>query len=95
MSQARICQATCLGDPDAAKPFQIEADASKYTSGAVLTQEDLNGDFHLVTYLSKSFNQAERNYQVYDRELPERYKSGDTIFKAHLILQPFYPTTRT
>jgi hypothetical protein len=55
--------------PDPARPFQIEADASKYASGAVLTQEDLNGERHPVAYLSKSFNQAERNYQVYDREL--------------------------
>ena len=55
--------------PDTGKPFQIEADASKYASGAVLTQEDLNGDRHPVAYLSKSFNQAERNYQVYDCEL--------------------------
>ena len=55
--------------PDLNKPFQIEADASKYASGGVLTQADSNGDRHPISYLSKSFNQAERNYQVYDREL--------------------------
>ena len=30
--------------PDQSRPFQIEADASKYASGAVLTQMDSNGD---------------------------------------------------
>jgi len=55
--------------PDQNKPFRIEADASKWASGAVLSQADSNGDWHPVAYLSKTFNQAERNYQVYDREL--------------------------
>src|SRR5260221_14399899 len=55
--------------PDPTRPFQTVADASKYASGAVLTQEDSNGERHPVAYLSKSFNKAERNYQVYDREL--------------------------
>ena len=48
--------------PDPMRPFQVEADASKYASGAVLTQEDSNGERHPVAYLSKSFNQAEHNY---------------------------------
>jgi hypothetical protein len=30
--------------PDQTKPFQIECDASKYVSGAVLTQLDGNGE---------------------------------------------------
>ena len=55
--------------PDQSRPFQIEADASKYTSGAVLTQMDSNGDRHPVAYFSKTFNDTERNYKIYDREL--------------------------
>jgi len=55
--------------PDQNRPFRIEADASKWASGAVLSQADSNGDWHPVAYLSKTFNQAEQNYQVYDREL--------------------------
>ena len=55
--------------PDQARPFQIEADASKYASGAVLTQMDSNGDRHPVAFLSKTFNETERNYEIYDREL--------------------------
>ena len=55
--------------PDQSQPFQIEVDASKYASGAVLTQMDSNGDRHPVAYFSKTFSDMERNYKIYDREL--------------------------
>ena len=55
--------------PDQTRPFQIEADASKYATGAVLTQTDANGDRHPVAFLSKTFTEAEWNYEIYDREL--------------------------
>jgi RNase H-like domain found in reverse transcriptase len=44
---------------DHSKPFQIESDASKYASGAVLTQTDINGDRHPVAFLSKTFTDME------------------------------------
>ena len=55
--------------PDPTRPFQIEADASKYASGAVLTQLDETGARHPISFYSKTFSDAERNYQIYDREL--------------------------
>ena len=55
--------------PDHTRPFQIECDASKYASGAILTQLDSNGDRHPCAYISKTFSPAERNYKIYDREL--------------------------
>jgi hypothetical protein len=58
-----------LAMPDHSKPFQIEADTSKYASGAILTQCDINGDRHPVAYISKTFSPAKRNYDIYDREL--------------------------
>ena len=58
-----------LGMPDHNKPFQIECDASKYASGAVLTQLDTNGDRHPCAFISKTFSPTERNYEIYDREL--------------------------
>ena len=30
--------------PDQTQPFQIESDTSKYASGAILMQTDINGD---------------------------------------------------
>ena len=55
--------------PDQSQPFQIETDASKYATGAVLTQLDSNGDRHPVSFISKTFSPAKRNYEIYDREL--------------------------
>ena len=55
--------------PNQTKPFQIECDASKYTSGAVLTQTDGNGNRHPCAFISKTFSETERNYEIYDREL--------------------------
>jgi hypothetical protein len=52
--------------PDTEKPFTIESDASKFTSGAVLRQQDINGDWHPCGYISHSFNQTERNYEIYN-----------------------------
>ena len=53
---------------DYSKPFIIEADASLFATGAVLLQEDSNGEEHPAGYLSHSLDSAQRGYQVYDRE---------------------------
>ena len=65
----RFTEEPVLMMPDHSKPFQIESDASKYASGAVLTQLDSNGDRHPVAFISKTFSPTERNYEIYDREL--------------------------
>jgi hypothetical protein len=65
----RFTEEPVLTMPDHTKPFQIECDASKYASGAVLTQLDSNGDRHPCAFISKMFSPTERNYEIYDREL--------------------------
>ena len=55
--------------PDQSKPFQIESDALKVATGVVLTQLDLNGNQHLVAFMSKMFTDTERKYEIYNREL--------------------------
>jgi RNase H-like domain found in reverse transcriptase len=67
--KGRFLQEPVLMMPDHSKPFQIESNASKYASGAVLTQTDINGDRHPVAFLSKTFTDTERRYEIYDREL--------------------------
>ena len=64
-----LTSAPVLIMPDQTKPFQIECDASKYASGAVLTQLECNRDRHPVAFLSKTFSKMECNYEIYDREL--------------------------
>jgi hypothetical protein len=65
----RFTEEPVLMMPDHNRPFQIECDASKYASGAVLTQTDSNGDRHPCAFISKTFSPTERNYEIYDREL--------------------------
>ena len=55
--------------PVPSRPFALAVDASKFASGAILLQTDSNGDWHPCSYLSQSFSPAERNYDIYDREL--------------------------
>src|SRR6202023_3302121 len=55
--------------PDSSKPFIIESDASKWATGAVICQQDINGDWHPCGYISHSFSSTERNYKIYDQEL--------------------------
>jgi Reverse transcriptase (RNA-dependent DNA polymerase)/RNase H-like domain found in reverse transcriptase len=52
----RFTEEPVLLMPNQSKPFQIESDASKVATGAVLTQLDSNGDQHPVAFLSKTFS---------------------------------------
>ena len=65
----RFTEEPVLIMPDQTRPFQIECDASKYASGAVLTQLDINGERHPCGFISRTFSPTERNYEIYDREL--------------------------
>ena len=65
----RFMEELVLMMPDQMKPFQIETDASKYATGAVLTQLDPNGDRHPILFISKTFSPTKRIYEIYDREL--------------------------
>ena len=55
--------------PNMTKPFVVKCDLSKYASGAVLRQQDNNGNWHPCAYLLKSFSLTRWNYEIYDREL--------------------------
>ena len=48
--------------------FWIEADSSDYAIGAVLSQLQ-DGRWHSIAYLSKSLNETQRNYEIYDKEM--------------------------
>jgi hypothetical protein len=65
----RICKEPVLMQPDQKKPFEVEVDASNYAIGAVLMQRDDKKILHPVAFFSKTMNEAQRNYDVYNREL--------------------------
>jgi RNase H-like domain found in reverse transcriptase/Reverse transcriptase (RNA-dependent DNA polymerase) len=65
----RFTEEPVLLMPDQSKPFQIESDTSKVATGTVLPQLDSNGDWHPIPFLSKTFSETERKYEIYDQEL--------------------------
>ena len=58
-----------LASIDYSRPFTVQTDASAFAIGATLTQPDADDVHHPVTFLSASLSSAERNYDIYDREL--------------------------
>ena len=62
-------EAPVLALPDLSKQFILECDASDFATGAVLSQLGPDGLVHPVAFYSKSLNEAERNYEIYDKEL--------------------------
>ena len=55
--------------PDLDKEIRVEADASEYAIGEVLLMKCKNEKWRLVTFISKSLNEAERNYEIHNREM--------------------------
>src|SRR5260221_1536032 len=49
--------------------FHLECDASNLATGAILLQQQEDGLFHLIGFMSKSFSDMERNYQIHDKEM--------------------------
>ena len=69
MLKKKFQEAPILLMLDNKKLFILETDASKWASGEVLQQQDINGDWHPCGFISHTFNPTERNYKIYDQEL--------------------------
>jgi len=49
--------------------MRIEVNTSDYTMGGVLLMECGDGKWRPVTFLLKSLNKTERNYEIHDKEI--------------------------
>ena len=65
----KVINEPVLVHPDPQKDFELEVNASNYATGAILFQRDKKGKIWLIGYHSKTFSDAERNYDIYDKEL--------------------------
>ena len=54
---------------DLDKKIRMEVDVSDYEIGEVLSMECKNRQQRLIAYLSKSLNQTNKNYEIYDKEI--------------------------
>jgi len=60
-----------LAAPDLDKEFRVEADASNYATGGVLSMKCSNELWRLVAFISKSLSDTERNYKIHNKEVLE------------------------
>ena len=54
---------------DLDKEFRVEADASNYTTGGVLSMKCSDEKWRPVAFISKSLSDTERNYEIYNKEM--------------------------
>jgi len=61
-------------------PTVVEADASDYAQGGVISQRDPEtGELHPIAFWSRKFNPAELNYEIYDKEMLQSWRHWGTI----------------
>jgi len=58
-----------LVTPDLDKEIRVEADASDFATGGVLSMKCEDEKWRPVAYISKLLNEAERNYEIHDKEM--------------------------
>ena len=54
---------------DLDKEFRIEANASNYATGEVLSMKCSDEMWRPVAFIFKSLSDTERNYKIYDKEM--------------------------
>ena len=55
--------------PDLDKEFRIEAGASNYAMGGVLSMKCSDKLWRPVAFISKSLSDTERNYEIHNKEI--------------------------
>jgi len=58
-----------LAAPDLDKEFRVEADASNYATGGVLSMKCSDKKWRPVAFISKSLSDTERNYEIHNKEM--------------------------
>jgi hypothetical protein len=65
----RLVSAPILAHYNPDKETMLETDASDGVVAGVLSQQQSDGEYHPVAYLSKTMAPAELNYPIYDKEM--------------------------
>ncbi|KAL7290004.1 hypothetical protein TKK_0015736 [Trichogramma kaykai] len=71
----RLADAALLAFPVDTAPIRICSDASSIAMGGVLEQQYSSGQWFPLSFFSRKFNNAQRNYSTYDRELTAAVES--------------------
>ena len=81
--KSHLTTAPIVRAPNWQLPFEVMCDASDLTIGAVLGQRK-DGKPHVVYYVSKTLNEAQRNYTTIEKELLAVVYALDK-FRAYLV----------
>ena len=65
----RFTMEPVLMTPDLDKEMRVKADVSDFATGGVLSMKCEDEKWRPVTYISKSLNEVERNYEIHDKEM--------------------------
>ena len=82
-----------LAFADYTKDFLLETDASKEGLGAVLSQKQVDGQFHPVAYGSWALTAHKKNYHSTKLEFLALKWAVTEHFKEYLLYQPFLVKT--
>ena len=94
----RALKQACMNSPvlafaDYTKDFLLETDASKERLGAVLSQRQEDGQFHLVAYGSQALTTHEKIYHSTNLEFLALKWAITEHFKEYPLYQPFLVKT--
>ena len=87
--ERKIQSAPVLVFPNFNKPFMFKTDTSKEGLGAMPSQKQSNGHYHLVTFGSCSLTPLEKNYHSSKLEFLTLKWSVMEHFKEYLTYSPF------
>ena len=86
-------EAPVLAFADFNETFLLETNASKLGLGAVLSQKQADGKYHLVVYASKSLATHEHNYHSMKQEFLALKWALAEQFQEYLLWKPFIVRT--
>ena len=67
--EKRFIMEPVLVTPNLDKKMRVEVDTTDFAMGKVLSMKCGDKKWRPVTYISKSLNEAERNYKIHDKEM--------------------------
>ena len=90
----QVCMtASVLAFTDYTKPFLLKTDASKDGLGEVLSQKQVDRQYHPVAFGSRALTPHEKNYNLTKLEFLVLKWAVTEHFKEYLLYQPFLVKT--
>ena len=86
--KAKLCTTPVLHNPDFEKEFTLQTDASDRGIGAVLSQQDGDGNDYPIAYFSRKLLPREQRYSTVEKECLAIKLSVQT-FQVYLLGRPF------